>query len=63
MVWLAGELQRVFASGKYVEAQREKMSRDEIRGDCLKYTRDCITAGNLFVFSRENIALNQFGFL
>jgi hypothetical protein len=33
MVWLAGKLQRVFASGgNYVEAQRKKISRDEIRG-------------------------------
>jgi hypothetical protein len=58
MVWLAAKLQRVFANGgKYVEAQRKKMSRDEIRGDCLKYTREYIIAGNLFVFSRQNIAL------
>jgi hypothetical protein len=33
MVWLAGILQRVFANGgKYVETQRKKISRDEIRG-------------------------------
>ena len=33
MVWLASNDQRVFAGGgKYVQAQRKKMSRDEIRG-------------------------------